>query len=157
MKLTIEIDEEVYERALNRELMFPRDLTRFEKIIANGKPLPKGHGRLIDADALNRKDVNCVNVPMNFIDNAPTIIEADRESRMRIDEFPNIDELVYKKIINRVSIIDEYVNQEINRVLEDIKAEIRHFMLDVNPSSSESDYACNYIIEVIKRYKEEGA
>lgn len=41
------------------------------------KILPKGHGRLIDADALNRKDVNCANTPMNFIDTAPTIIEAD--------------------------------------------------------------------------------
>ena len=31
--------------------------------------------RLIDVDKLNRKDVNCANVPMNFIDTAP-IIEA---------------------------------------------------------------------------------
>ena len=45
--------------------------------ICNGTELPKGHGRLIDADALNRKDVNCANVPMNFIDTAQTIIEAD--------------------------------------------------------------------------------
>lgn len=30
-------------------------------------------GRLIDADKLNRKDVNCANVPMNFIDTAPTV------------------------------------------------------------------------------------
>lgn len=70
---------------------------------------------------------------------------------MRIDEFPNIDELVYKKIINRTSIIDEYVNQEINKMLEEIKAEIRHFMLEVNPSSSESDYACNYILDLINK------
>lgn len=41
------------------------------------------------------------------------------------DEFPNIDELVYKKIINEVPIIDEYSNQEINKVLEEIKAEIK--------------------------------
>lgn len=47
-------------------------------IIKNGTPLPKGHGRLIDADALNRKDVNCANIPMNFIDTAQTIIEADK-------------------------------------------------------------------------------
>lgn len=52
-----------------------------ESIIANGTPLPKGHGRLIDADALNRKDVNCANVPMNFIDTAPTVIEADKEKK----------------------------------------------------------------------------
>lgn len=47
--------------------------------IKNGTPLPKGHGKLKDTDALNRKDVNCANVPMNFIDTAPTIIEADKE------------------------------------------------------------------------------
>lgn len=46
--------------------------------VMSGTPLPEHHGRLIDADALNRKDVNCANVPMNFIDTAPTIIEADR-------------------------------------------------------------------------------
>ena len=49
-----------------------------KQAITNGTPLPKGHGRLIDADALNRKDVNCANVPMNFIDIAPTIIEPDK-------------------------------------------------------------------------------
>lgn len=29
--------------------------------------------RLIDADVLNRRNVNCANVPMNFIDTAPTV------------------------------------------------------------------------------------
>ena len=70
---------------------------------------------------------------------------------MRHDEFPDINELVYKKIINEVPIIDKYANQEINKVLEEIKAEIRHFMFEVNPSSSESDYACNYILDVINK------
>ncbi len=48
-----------------------------ERIIANGTPLPKGHGRLIDADALihwhrfeSKSDYD--------IANAPTIIEADK-------------------------------------------------------------------------------
>ena len=48
--------------------------------------LPKGHGRLIDADKLNRKDLNCANVPMNFIDIAQTIIEADRTGLISIKE-----------------------------------------------------------------------
>ena len=30
-------------------------------------------GKLIDVDKLNRKNVNCANVPMNFIDTAPTV------------------------------------------------------------------------------------
>lgn len=74
---------------------------------------------------------------------------------MRSDEFPNIDKLVMQEI-NRGSLLDNYVNREINRVLEEIKAEIRHFMFEVNPSSSESDYACNYIMDVINKYKEGG-
>lgn len=69
---------------------------------------------------------------------------------MRNDEFPNIDKLVMQEI-NRGSVLDKYVNQEINRVLEEIKAEIRHFMFEVNPSSSESDYACNYILDLIDK------
>jgi len=34
----------------------------------------------------------------------------------------------------------------------DLKAEIRHFMFEVNPSSSESDYACNYILDLIDKH-----
>ena len=44
--------------------------------------------RLINADKLNRKDVNCANVPMNFIDTAPTveaIPKADYENRLKAD------------------------------------------------------------------------
>ena len=33
--------------------------------------------------------------------------------------------------------------------LEDIKASIKRFMLNINPNSSESDYACNYILNEI--------
>ena len=48
--------------------------------IKNGKPLPKGHGRLIDADALNfNADYNEPLMSKLDFDNAPTIIEADRE------------------------------------------------------------------------------
>lgn len=47
----------------------------------------------------------------------------------------------------------------LNKLLEEIKAEIHHFMFEVNPSSSESDYACNYILDLIdkKMGKEGGA
>jgi hypothetical protein len=52
--------------------------------IQNGTPLPKGHGRLIDADELkehkyhdNHRYENAVAVA--YIDWAPTIIEADKE------------------------------------------------------------------------------
>lgn len=51
-------------------------------IIRNGTPLPKGHGRLIDADALidsldaSDRDIYCKAV---IEEDAPTIIEADKE------------------------------------------------------------------------------
>ena len=52
--------------------------------VANGTPLPKGHGRLIDADRLrsmysiNRANFNTVVGIQKWIDDAPTIIEADK-------------------------------------------------------------------------------
>lgn len=58
---------------------------------------------------------------------------------MRKDEFP---------------IVEEYAKDKTNMVLDKIAKEIRHFMFEVNPSSSESDYACNYILDVINKYKE---
>ena len=54
-----------------------------EYAVAKGTPLPKGHGRLIDADALDIP----VNIhdgfeAMDYIDGEPTIIEADKESEV---------------------------------------------------------------------------
>ena len=40
---------------------------------------------------------------------------------------------------------------DIVTTLTDIQSEIRHFMFDINPSSSESDYACNYMIDIIQQ------
>ena len=51
--------------------------------VKNGTPLPKGHGRLIDADALLKRhlgaDYDC-RITRGGINHAPTIIEADKES-----------------------------------------------------------------------------
>ena len=48
----------------------------FERVIMWGTPLPKGHGRLIDADALTEKAPEI----QEYLDVlAPTIIEADKE------------------------------------------------------------------------------
>jgi len=82
IELVIKIPEEDYKHILHRQREYCITTSKLEDVIANGTPLPKGHGRLIDADAINRKDVNCANVPMNFIDTAPTIIEADKESEV---------------------------------------------------------------------------
>lgn len=45
--------------------------------VANGTPLPKGHGRLIDADALAYELKHFGEI---CLDEAMTIIEADKES-----------------------------------------------------------------------------
>lgn len=62
--------------------------SRHEIAILNGTVLPKGHGRLIDADALEIKNLassvshtNIWGVAPLDIDIAPTIIEADKDGQ----------------------------------------------------------------------------
>ena len=76
MQIVIDIDDRFYEllkHDVEHGLSF-----RPCKIIVDGKPLPKGHGRLIDADALIKN--GCFyETEMDLRDNAPTVIEADKE------------------------------------------------------------------------------
>lgn len=87
MNIVIEIDESAYDWLKNG---YPdeKDGEYAINVIKSGTPLPKGHGRLIDADKLKRTmhDIyvesigyrhRCVSV--ENIDNAPTIIPADKE------------------------------------------------------------------------------
>ena len=122
MQIVIDIDKEDYEKIKktsfveNTEIMFNQSLEdrkntmmlfRVIDAIKNGTPLPKGHGRLIDADkiaegfewlekvtnessiverAQHCKLMECIRI----IDNAPTIIEADRdEEDIPIEYFEN--------------------------------------------------------------------
>ena len=75
MQIVIEIDEENYEK--NKYGRCPVAVMR--KSIRNGTPLPKGHGRLIDADAIDTRwsdpEVS------ETLDEAPTVIEADKEEQ----------------------------------------------------------------------------
>lgn len=57
-------------------------------VLKNGTPLPKGHGRLIDADRLKIDNPLHLSLDIPYvtedtveeiIDHAPTIIEADKE------------------------------------------------------------------------------
>lgn len=97
MQIVIDIPEEEYEEIIYSEDCGLHTLTR---AIANGTPLPKGHGRLIDADEIDhymlpsekqdkktwfthseayRNAVIHFNHAMMLLrDNAPTIIEADK-------------------------------------------------------------------------------
>lgn len=80
MKIIIDILEEEYQKVQDGRA--PVSIMR--NAIKNGIPLPKGHGRLIDADRLrsmysiNRANFNTVVGIQKWIDNAPTIIEADK-------------------------------------------------------------------------------
>ena len=75
MKVVIDIPDNVY-----REISSPwycgirREYLML--LIKKGKVLPKGHGRLIDADALFDE---CNEFSFPAYVNAPTIIEADKE------------------------------------------------------------------------------
>lgn len=75
MELVIKVSEEVYKKA---KKMYDMQCDCAWLGIKYGTPLPKGHGRLIDADALPLNDIDDANYGSNYIRIAPTIIEADR-------------------------------------------------------------------------------
>ena len=97
MKIVIDIDECVYKGIYSdAEIMIYSGMrsgkTLFASLlraIRNGTPLPKGYGDLIDRDALSGEifcnaDITDTHTCFNSIDkivkDAPTIIEADKES-----------------------------------------------------------------------------
>ena len=79
MQIVIDIPKKAYELLQNDGV----DWLGAEHIldaVANGTPLPKGHGRLIDSDSLPLHAIDDANYGSNYIKNASTIIEADKES-----------------------------------------------------------------------------
>ena len=94
IELVIKMPKDVIEGAKSSPNYYPT--YHFEKIwraIVNGTPLPKGHGRLIDADKLeytcNSDECGMLTgcnhcqyhiITEDEVDNALTIIEADKES-----------------------------------------------------------------------------
>lgn len=78
--LVIKIPENTYRQiqALARNGYFEHDICgNSMRRIANGIPLPKGHGRLIDADYKVSSDGRTIDSVCRYI--LPTIIEADKE------------------------------------------------------------------------------
>lgn len=96
MKIVIDIPDEKYEVIKSVSYYtFPKEMKEWGlEAIRNGTPLPKGHGRLIDADKMKNKmlyshdigaeiETNGTEATINYIfDDAPTIIEADTESEV---------------------------------------------------------------------------
>jgi hypothetical protein len=87
MKIVIEIDDARF-KDIRRIACVQLENYHFktvEQIIANGTLLPKGHGRLIDADKLEPRDISpeawyspMWGFELVDIEDAPTIIEADK-------------------------------------------------------------------------------
>ena len=91
MQMVIDIPDDVYNDMKNGK--------NITNIILNYTPLPKGHGRLIDADKMKNKmlyshdisaeiEMNGTEEFINYIFNdAPTIIEAESEVLQIIDKY----------------------------------------------------------------------
>lgn len=82
MQIVIDIPDEFYKRTIkkNSDNFATFTESAFVEIIKNGTPLPKRHGRLIDADALvYNADYNEPLISKKDFDDAPTIIEANIE------------------------------------------------------------------------------
>jgi len=83
-EIVIKIPEEIYKNKNYIDYFGCSSLTLADAI-ENGTVLPKGHGRLIDADILrsmysiNRANFNTVVGIQKWIDDAPTIIEGSEE------------------------------------------------------------------------------
>ena len=107
MQIVIDIPEEEYQNYLKMRPAYPDGVFCYIKAIQNGTPIPKGHGRLIDADKTlatawtnfykhegewEKKDNDYLPIGRLYdqngfeccqqtIVNAPTIIEADKEKK----------------------------------------------------------------------------
>lgn len=99
MQIVIEIDNSIYDicRSVRNLPLDENDImsSLIMKSIANGTPLPKGHGRLIDADSIyqivrpiEQGDAEwgmtaetAIRLMHDVFNRAPTIIEADKGDR----------------------------------------------------------------------------
>jgi hypothetical protein len=79
MQLVINIDEDTYKDIKKGKVYSSiRDVPQESVLaIANGTPLPKGHGDLIDRRELLKLPIDKANYPSNYVKYAPTIIEKD--------------------------------------------------------------------------------
>ena len=87
MKLVIEINDEMYNVYKDKPPMLGDvGIDSIVQAIANGTPLPKGHGRLKDTDVICKHILAPESLAylksrdaVSIINSAPTIIEADSE------------------------------------------------------------------------------
>lgn len=53
--------------------------------------------------------------------------------------------------IRRYQMIELDRKADMVEMLRELQTEIKHFMFDLNPHSSESDYACDYMLTVVQK------
>lgn len=79
MQIVIDISEELYDYVQDKldfnGILDSARVRTLMRAVDNGTPLPKGHGKLIDADDIDNHIIGHVDTR-----SCPTIIEADRES-----------------------------------------------------------------------------
>ena len=88
MQLVINIDDDLYKSIIGHRYKITYqqkcDYEDLKNAIEDGVPLPKGHGRLVDADEIDNNIYDLTrSMDLNYgqisevVDTAPTIIEAD--------------------------------------------------------------------------------
>ncbi len=80
MQVVIDIPKKLYDRYKEKDHIKKCDIVEFDKALDNCIILPKGHGRLIDADSLPLHAIDDANYGSNYIRIAPTIVEADKQT-----------------------------------------------------------------------------
>ena len=88
MQIVIDINDNLYTRLFDNGVDNYNDVADMAKAIRKGIPLPKGHGRLIDADKLLKEARIDIWTDYGFeskissidVESAPIIIEADKGS-----------------------------------------------------------------------------
>ena len=97
MKIVIDIEEAIYKECIPyKDTPIISSLANYNSeiihAIANGTPLPKGHGRLIDESDLmpdsDYEDGLFYAVSIRQINSAPTIIEADKTESENNEDIP---------------------------------------------------------------------
>lgn len=81
IELVIKMPEEDYKHILHRQKEYCITTSELEDAIANGTPLPKGHGRIADIDEVleEMKITRTYDIPF-ALERVKPIIKADTES-----------------------------------------------------------------------------
>lgn len=84
IELVIKISEKAYNALTHAEFDANLIVDEMRKAIANGTPLPKGHGRIYDENELRKwilegDEAGCGYIDERDIIDIPAIIEADKE------------------------------------------------------------------------------